>query len=321
MPRNGSDVYSLPAGSTVVNGDTSDASDINTPLADIASDLNTPRPIVAGGTGASSASAARTALGLDIGTNVQAYSADLATYASNPLTAAELQQLQNIGTVSISATQWGYVAGISAAGAALIDDASASAQRTTLGLGTAATLNVGTSANNVVQLNGSGALPAVSGANLTDVNSLTHGTQVTTTSGSQALFTGIPAAVKRVTIIFRQVSLNDGSQMRVQIGTSSGLQTTGYDSYSVTGATAPTSITTGFVVWAAAAGAELTGHVELTRMDNSSNTWVSSHNLTTTGTGANGGGTVTLSGELERIAVASAASGTFDNGSINILYQ
>ena len=62
MARNGSGVYSLPAGSTVANGDTSDATDLNTPLADIAADLNTARPVVAGGTGATSAAAARTNL-------------------------------------------------------------------------------------------------------------------------------------------------------------------------------------------------------------------------------------------------------------------
>lgn len=64
MSRNGSGVYSLPAGSTVTNGDTSDATDINTPLQDLETDMNTPRPVVAGGTGATSASGARTNLGL-----------------------------------------------------------------------------------------------------------------------------------------------------------------------------------------------------------------------------------------------------------------
>ncbi len=59
---------------------------------------------------------------------------------------------------------------LTAAGKALLDDADASAQRTTLGLGTAATLDVGTSANNVVQLDGTGKLPAVDGSQLTNIN-------------------------------------------------------------------------------------------------------------------------------------------------------
>lgn len=65
MSRNGAGVYSLPAGSTVANGDTSDATDINTPLADLESDANTVRPIVAGGTGSSTAAGALAALGAD----------------------------------------------------------------------------------------------------------------------------------------------------------------------------------------------------------------------------------------------------------------
>ena len=65
MARNGSGVYTLPAGSTVTDGDDILASQHNTPLIDLQSDANTARPIVAGGTGATTASAARTALGLD----------------------------------------------------------------------------------------------------------------------------------------------------------------------------------------------------------------------------------------------------------------
>jgi len=92
-----------------------------------------------GGTGASTESGARTNLGLVIGTNVQAWDADLDTYAANPLTAAELGQLQNIGATTITAAQWGYLGSTTAAGAALLDDVDAAAQRTTLGLGTIAT--------------------------------------------------------------------------------------------------------------------------------------------------------------------------------------
>jgi hypothetical protein len=57
-----------------------------------------------------------------------------------------------------------------AAGRALLDDADAATQRTTLGLGTAAPLNVGTGANNVVQLDGSARLPAVDGSQLTGIS-------------------------------------------------------------------------------------------------------------------------------------------------------
>lgn len=62
MSRNGSGVYSLPAGSLVTNGDTGTASQHNTPLQDLETDMNTARPVVAGGTGATTAADARTNL-------------------------------------------------------------------------------------------------------------------------------------------------------------------------------------------------------------------------------------------------------------------
>ena len=62
-----------------------------------------------GGTGASTASDARTNLGVAIGSDVQAHSANLDTYVSNPLTSDELTQLQNINTNTITVTQWGFL--------------------------------------------------------------------------------------------------------------------------------------------------------------------------------------------------------------------
>lgn len=117
--------------------------------------------IADGGTGASTAADARTNLGLAIGTNVQAYD-------------ATLQSLSSLGT---AANRYAYTTGvdtwaegtITAAGRAILDDADAAAQRSTLGLGTAATLNAGTSASNVVQLDGSARLPAVDGSQLTNL--------------------------------------------------------------------------------------------------------------------------------------------------------
>jgi len=62
MPRNGAGVYSLPAGYAATSNATATASQHNDPLEDIEADANAARPISAGGTGATSASAARTAL-------------------------------------------------------------------------------------------------------------------------------------------------------------------------------------------------------------------------------------------------------------------
>ncbi len=115
-----------------------------------------------GGTGSSTASGARTNLGLVIGTDVQAYDAELAALAG--LTSAADKGIQFTGSGTASTYD------LTAAGKALLDDADASAQRTTLGLGTAATLNVGTSATNVVQLDGSARLPAVDGSQLTNIS-------------------------------------------------------------------------------------------------------------------------------------------------------
>lgn len=63
-PRDGSGVMSWPPGTTAVSGHVISSSTYNAFLADLLSDLNGARPIVSGGTGATSASAARTALGI-----------------------------------------------------------------------------------------------------------------------------------------------------------------------------------------------------------------------------------------------------------------
>ena len=74
MSRDGGGVYSLPAGSTATDGNTAEASQHNNPLNDLETDANTARPIVAGGSGASTVVGART--GFQIGANFLAKSAN-----------------------------------------------------------------------------------------------------------------------------------------------------------------------------------------------------------------------------------------------------
>jgi hypothetical protein len=108
------------------------------------------------------ASAQRTTMGVAIGSDVQAYDAGLASIAG--LTTAANKVIYTTGSDTYA------VADFTAFGRSLVDDADAAAGRTTLGLGTAATQAVGTSANNVVQLDGSARLPAVDGSQLTNIN-------------------------------------------------------------------------------------------------------------------------------------------------------
>jgi|DEB0MinimDraft_10_1074344.scaffolds.fasta_scaffold05564_2 hypothetical protein len=152
------------SGATVSNGGTFTTVTISggsiTGITDLA--------IADGGTGASTASAARTNLGVAIGTNVQAYDAGLQSISGLTTTADQMIYTTSSDTYATTS--------LTSAGRALLDDANASAQRTTLGLGTIATQN----ANNVTITGGT-----ISGiSNLSDPGTSLQYTFSTTTTDS-----------------------------------------------------------------------------------------------------------------------------------------
>lgn len=128
----GTDVQAYSANLTALGGVTSAADKVpyytGSGTAAVADFTAAGRTLVA----AINAAAQRSALGLVIGTDVQQQSANLSAIAGLASAANQLGYFTGSGTAALT--------GLTVAGRALLDDADAAAQRTTLGLGTIATL-------------------------------------------------------------------------------------------------------------------------------------------------------------------------------------
>ncbi len=146
------------------------------------------------------------------------------------------------------------------------------------------------------------------------------------TSGTAVDFTGIPSWAKRITIVLNGVSTNGTAQPTIQLGTSGGVQSTGYSANTTsitTGANLTTNYTNGWQLYSSLAANIISGTLTLVQQDPSTGTWV--------GTGLFSvnipsvvitSGTKTLSGTLDRVRLTTAnGTDTFDAGSVNILYE
>lgn len=153
---------------------------------------------------------------------------------------------------------------------------------------------------------------------------ITSGTAVASTSGTSIDFTSIPSWVKRITVVYSGVSTNGTSSLLIQIGTSSGIETTGYLSTGLTtssGGSASVNSTSGFAIFQDNASYTTQGIATIINI--SGNNWVFAQTgRLTTINATYSGGDKTLSGTLTRVRITTVnGTDTFDAGTINILYE
>jgi hypothetical protein len=150
---------------------------------------------------------------------------------------------------------------------------------------------------------------------------MTLGTAVASTSGTSIDFTGIPSWVKRVTIMFHDVSTNGASAVLIQFGDSGGIETTGYNSVGTFQTGGSIVSTAGMISNDTAAAANRIGTFVITTLGN--NVWVCNHTMTDTANGSfYGAGSKTLSATLDRVRITTVnGTDTFDAGTINIMYE
>jgi hypothetical protein len=154
---------------------------------------------------------------------------------------------------------------------------------------------------------------------------LTRGTSVATTSGTSIGFTGIPNWVKRITLLLNQVSTNGTSPLIVRLGVSGVPVTINYRTAANLNSNVATS-TSGFLLEFSRTGVgnETDGMLVLTAQGSAGLAW---QGMGATGRSTDGAvpiasGSSYLAGTLDSIFLTTVGGAdTFDNGSVNILYE
>ncbi len=248
------------------------------------------------------------------------------TFASSTaaaLVAANLPSLtgNELDAVRVNAAADGVeFVDVTAAGWALLDDADAAAQRTTLGVAE-------DSADADLTVTPDGALRRDIGKAYVDgvVDARrTRETALTTSGAGTYGFTGIAAGANRITLTLHEVSLSGSDDVLIQIGDSGGYEATGYNNVSVIhigGGNTLSTETTGFRIDFGSASNVVSGQLILTRIDG--NIWAIGGTLAKTNPGhvISTQGSKSLSAELDRIQITTTGANTFDAGTVNIMVE
>ena len=323
MPRDSNGVYSLPTGYLAVSGEDILPEQHNAPLQDIATALTGSLP--RNGSAAMTANLPMGGFKVTNAANGTAAS-DLATKGQLDAAIAAIPDYSdgaNLDNGSVSnskladmaqGTLKGRAAGAGTGSPVDVTDAQL---RTIIGNVSSATAGLAPASGggtvNFLRADGAWASPG----------DIVLATQQTTTSGTQFDFTGLPAGLNEIVVSFDGVSLSGTDNLLVQLGTSGGVDATGYVSGStlVFAGSSPqvATSTAGFIFFSGTATFNLSGQMIIRRM--SANKWtqshVGSHGAAST---AQGGGVKTLSGEIDRIRILATGANTFDAGSVNISY-
>lgn len=164
-----------------------------------------------------------------------------------------------------------------------------------------------------------------------DANSIALQSSQATTSGTAFDFTGIPAAVKRVTMLLSKVSLSGTDVFLVQLGTSGGPVTTGYVGWGsaiAASAVGGGPATAGIRIDNVAAAGGVSGRFVAERLAPGSNIWICSFNgvrlsslPSTADASCNSGGEIDLGAELTQIRLTRSGTNTFDNGLVGASWE
>ena len=166
--------------------------------------------------------------------------------------------------------------------------------------------------------------PTISGTPVMASSVLTSATAQNSTSGTSIDFTSIPSWVKRITVMFNEVSTNGTSVIQVQLGTGGVPTTSGYLSTKIElQAATPSlsSITSGHSVVGGAAANVASGLIIFALV--SGNIFIGSSSVKQSTTFMSiGNSSVTLAGTLNFVRITTVnGTDTFDAGSINIMYE